>query len=304
MSSKCYFPDKTPALEHTPCPIVDGEDAAPCCGPGRACLSNRLCGSPQGNADQAMLSRGSCTDASWNSWNCPRYCMGDNNSGSGVVQCTNDTLPLYCCVDTATYGSISGCCNDTANLFIVREEANDPKPASNAYSTLSAAKSGSTITATPMSPNTASHGLSSGAQIGLGVGLGVGLSLLICILGLVLQRRYFMARHKDPSVTVWDGMRYGQAAKQSKKQIAELPSDCMRVELKSERDDVELPSTSDESFPSPFGNPARQETRGYPAQNTAQIEGPTVPGTAIHMESVGRGRGATQGSYELPSGWI
>lgn len=71
----CYFRDGSPAAYDTPCSdLTDLPGAAvPCCGPGFSCLDNRLC--YKVNADKSPnLSRGSCTDRSWQSGNCPQMC--------------------------------------------------------------------------------------------------------------------------------------------------------------------------------------------------------------------------------------
>lgn len=108
--SICYFPDGTIPRQDTPC---QSEGESTCCGAGYACLSNNLCKLtehvPNPASDQSEWVRGSCTDRSWKSPNCPNFCVtpsnGDNASGGmGVEKCSvaqdryycinNQTLPL------------------------------------------------------------------------------------------------------------------------------------------------------------------------------------------------------------------
>ena len=69
----CYFPDGSKATSHTPCqdlsPSSDGASA--CCDSADACLESHLCLEQSGGP---MISRGSCTDQTWQSQECSRYC--------------------------------------------------------------------------------------------------------------------------------------------------------------------------------------------------------------------------------------
>jgi hypothetical protein len=68
---KCYYPNGLEAANDHPCDPSDTNSA--CCGGGlgAVCLTNKLCRSPDGNTI-----RGSCTDKSWASADCPQYCLG------------------------------------------------------------------------------------------------------------------------------------------------------------------------------------------------------------------------------------
>ena len=68
---KCYYPNGDLVLADSPCD-PDAEHSA-CCGAppfGVACLSNKLCRTQPGD-----FSRGSCTDPTWQSPECPSFCM-------------------------------------------------------------------------------------------------------------------------------------------------------------------------------------------------------------------------------------
>ena len=64
----CYYPNSTSSVD-TPC--HSDAAASACCHDTDTCLSNGLC-LAQGGGE--LISRGSCTDQSWESPNCPQYC--------------------------------------------------------------------------------------------------------------------------------------------------------------------------------------------------------------------------------------
>jgi hypothetical protein len=67
---RCYYPNGEWSEKDFPCD-PDAETSVCCWGlPGVACLSNKLCVNPNGS-----IVRGSCTDQSWLSGDCPQYCQ-------------------------------------------------------------------------------------------------------------------------------------------------------------------------------------------------------------------------------------
>ena len=66
----CYFPNGQVSHDDHPC---DGNaEHSTCCGgppTGAVCLSNKLCKGIDG-----LLSRGTCTDPTWTSPDCPSFC--------------------------------------------------------------------------------------------------------------------------------------------------------------------------------------------------------------------------------------
>lgn len=96
----CYFPDGiTVATNDVPC---EGSDKSACCGPGFACLSNHICKWTEavaGTKPNTLFFRGSCTDPTFNSENCPLFCLGPGetpNGGIGISQCPNSETLFYC----------------------------------------------------------------------------------------------------------------------------------------------------------------------------------------------------------------
>ena len=80
----CYYPNSTSSVD-TPC--HSDAAASACCNAKDICLSNGLCLSQR---DAEVISRGSCTDQSWESPNCPQHCA-DGTLSSCSVEC----FPLY-----------------------------------------------------------------------------------------------------------------------------------------------------------------------------------------------------------------
>jgi hypothetical protein len=83
---QCYNMDGSIAAHHIACTgFASASDASvPCCEPGRTCLPNGMCSSSGGDPD---LERESCTDQTWKSDNCPKFC------GQGKLVLCN----LICC---------------------------------------------------------------------------------------------------------------------------------------------------------------------------------------------------------------
>ena len=68
----CYFPDGSPSPRDTPCRAPSSGQASPCCPYFDICLDNSLCLAQSGNE---VVTRGTCTDKSWQSSDCPGYCQ-------------------------------------------------------------------------------------------------------------------------------------------------------------------------------------------------------------------------------------
>lgn len=64
----CFYPNGSPANGDILC--QDG-NVSSCCGPNSICLTNGLCLSVE---QPFTLSRGSCTDSTWQSPQCPNVC--------------------------------------------------------------------------------------------------------------------------------------------------------------------------------------------------------------------------------------
>lgn len=64
----CYFPNQAIVLNAYACSLTSNNSA--CCAVGHICLDNGLC--TPGNG---QIIRGGCTDQTWNSPECPQYCL-------------------------------------------------------------------------------------------------------------------------------------------------------------------------------------------------------------------------------------
>ena len=100
-SQSCYYPDGSIAVNDTPC--SSSATGTVCCGPGFACLENRVCqvtteaqeADPNLNK-KIFYVRGSCSDQTWASPGCPNFCIGsqcmDASTTSVIVNLAN-TFP-------------------------------------------------------------------------------------------------------------------------------------------------------------------------------------------------------------------
>ena len=105
-SQLCYFPDGTIALDDPPCNSTAPEST--CCGRTYACLSNSICeatSETRKKPGSATFVRGSCTDASWISDACPKFCLsrgaGERGGTAGIGKCSNGEDDEYYCLDDA-----------------------------------------------------------------------------------------------------------------------------------------------------------------------------------------------------------
>jgi hypothetical protein len=102
----CYYPDGGTAKGDYACNLT--AEHSFCCAVGYNCLDNKICVAV-GNSD---WNRGSCTDKTWNSPECPQFCKNFSSSGgSWLVNCAEDAG--VCCYDTLA-ASPEDCCS--ANL--------------------------------------------------------------------------------------------------------------------------------------------------------------------------------------------
>jgi hypothetical protein len=105
--STCYYPNGDTASGDVPCNSDQSESA--CCGPGYACLSNTICLRTSLAIDGqngVTYVRGSCTDQSWNSPLCPKFCVNANSpyddniaGGQSMGKCENEAADIYYCGD-------------------------------------------------------------------------------------------------------------------------------------------------------------------------------------------------------------
>jgi hypothetical protein len=103
INATCYWQNSTLALD-APSSIAPDDTAcfpdqtnSPCCGTGWTCLSDGVCYIEQdGNP---FYYRGTCTDRTWNSQQCPGWCFAQNsNTSIPLAKCTEaNGEDWYCC---------------------------------------------------------------------------------------------------------------------------------------------------------------------------------------------------------------
>ncbi|KAJ4325467.1 hypothetical protein N0V94_000610 [Neodidymelliopsis sp. IMI 364377] len=223
LAQKCYFPNGGEVASDTVC--NPNALVSACCYDNQACLSNGLCVSDPHDPVKARLHRGTCTDASWKSGNCPRHCLDIDNNGVPVYSCNATTTDSYCCYD--------GCdCNansaseiftfaqspaDVYTVTIIGESFTQTHTSTTSTSTISTASSVATTSASTSASSPASTAPDATASstsapaaaepakksntTALGVGLGVGIPVA-ALLGVgiffLLRRRKNRAAHPAP----------------------------------------------------------------------------------------------------------
>lgn len=102
----CFFPNSTAAAaDMAPCGGAGADTThSHCCNQGWACLSNGLCmaaGQDPAQLAGATLVRGACTDQTWTSPDCPRWCtnaedLDDLNVPQPIAACQAVPGAFYC----------------------------------------------------------------------------------------------------------------------------------------------------------------------------------------------------------------
>jgi hypothetical protein len=105
-SKDCYFPGKANATYHTPCD--DTKEVSACCGADAMCLRNGAC------LEGGRISRGSCTDITWNSSACFPYCR-------------NGSCMFTCCAPQSTSSDLMRTANANVNDTNVIIPCDGPK---------------------------------------------------------------------------------------------------------------------------------------------------------------------------------
>ena len=89
MAHICYFPDGTVAPDDVPC--NSASSASACCNKIDTCLDNHLCLETH---DYTIISRGTCTDSTWQSGECAQFCQDGRLSRSWLLACELRFLQL------------------------------------------------------------------------------------------------------------------------------------------------------------------------------------------------------------------
>ncbi|KAJ5612224.1 hypothetical protein N7510_005418 [Penicillium lagena] len=212
-ATQCYYPNGTPADGDIPC-LGDGTASA-CCGPDAICLSNGLCLAIE---QPFGLSRGSCSDSTWQSDKCPQYCgmaYGPAGGTSLVLLNSTGSDSYYCCNSVVADDNVATCSNsitgDPATPFKVSNAKIVPGVAalsdlvkksklSNATSdaahitietqnqtepTNHAANSSATV----LNPNSNTCDSNNDVAIGAGVGVPLGLLAIVFLIWALWERR-------------------------------------------------------------------------------------------------------------------
>ncbi|RKF76709.1 hypothetical protein GcM1_225066 [Golovinomyces cichoracearum] len=177
VASTCWYPDgSTSEPGHVPCTQITQNPSA-CCASQDACSAG-LCLSIHGTY------RGTCTDQSWNSPNCPmkeyQTCINDPSSQRRY----NRVAPILSCSNPGTsgqsvccgYGNGSSCCGSQFRLDI-------SGPALSPGYDILVAGLGSTGSSNTTNITTVPS--SSSQDIGIKIGLGVGIPLGLLVAGLI-----------------------------------------------------------------------------------------------------------------------
>lgn len=197
-TATCYFPDGSIQSSDIYQPCKSGSNAdgfRMCCGTNRDLagnVPNDTC-RPDGLCDYISVSNGvnqtwreSCTDPTWDSPNCIKFCLDGINEkfnsrskdDAEVTPCGDGT---YCCGAEQT-----DCCSRHEGIYLVNGTPT-PTLSSSARPTLTGA---SAIGGTA---DTSTHKQSSdtGQKVGVGVGVGIGVAVIIAgiLVGIWLRRR-------------------------------------------------------------------------------------------------------------------
>ncbi|KAI9155574.1 hypothetical protein HJFPF1_08160 [Paramyrothecium foliicola] len=125
VSQVCYYPDGSVATEQFPC--TNDEGGTFCCADGEACLANKLCyfnsTSIFDDTFRHFNYRGSCTDKSWQSENCPDYCT-ENKDGRDLAWKCEESDKYHCKLHYQQYTDggdfAEGFCDDADAAFILK----------------------------------------------------------------------------------------------------------------------------------------------------------------------------------------
>ncbi|KAM0800205.1 hypothetical protein BDR22DRAFT_821695 [Usnea florida] len=194
----CYFPDGSISTRDAPCRASSPDQPSPCCAATDVCLDNALCLAQSGSES---ISRGTCTDETWRSSECPQYCQDVYTSvGVGIFTAANGRS--YCCgppnssdtckqttrgsntpfplvagrvIYNRTSGSISPNVSDTTTVTVTSTVVISASPPSSPSQDLTSRPNSSC----PSDKSTA---------VGLGVGVPLGTACL-CALGLLWRQR-------------------------------------------------------------------------------------------------------------------
>lgn len=203
----CFYPDGSRADGDYACNLT--AEASFCCAVGYSCLDNKIC---IGSGDGVQpYNRGSCTDQTWRSPDCPQFCQDFTpGGGSWLVNCDRwaDDKGV-CCYDGLASQPLDCCTNSSAEVLLLDGSADAFYSISSGAATQTRITSSSTTTTattatpertssspvnnspspTPPPPASPPNSLSTGAYVGIAIGAASAVALLCAALYLLHKRR-------------------------------------------------------------------------------------------------------------------
>ncbi|RDW76290.1 uncharacterized protein DSM5745_06282 [Aspergillus mulundensis] len=193
-TATCYYPNGNPATDDVQC--TSGDKSA-CCGSGSICLSNGLC---MGIVQPFGLSRGSCTDPSFEIDECTNACTNiQRNGGCAIIPYNNTEEGVYYCCNSIVNNSTGprpSCAWDTdpftlQSATIIPGAAlleNYAQVSDSDTTNTSTAEQNKTVDCLNAGTNTSSSN-SKEVAIGAGVGVPLGVLALAGIAWALYERR-------------------------------------------------------------------------------------------------------------------
>ncbi|KAF4459501.1 hypothetical protein FALBO_13740 [Fusarium albosuccineum] len=209
--SICHYPS---GRASTDVPCNDNDEESACCGPGMVYLSNRVC-MASGNDLQSphvksTYVRGTCTDKTWRSGNCPSFCINpevdDFDHGMSIERCEGYDNRFYC------INGDNPNCRTRENVLVLGESRReldfdvngfydvDAKHINNQlrqrFDNFGVKRKTRPLETQPVDSQSkerdATTGLSHETTIGIAIGLGSGggLALLAAVVYYVMRRRH------------------------------------------------------------------------------------------------------------------
>jgi hypothetical protein len=196
----CFYPDGSQAQSDHACNLT--AEVSFCCAIGDNCLDNKLCVTK--SDDPQPYNRGSCTDKTWNSPECPRFCLDfSSDGGTWLVNCGDKGV---CCFDVLA-DRPEDCCsvNSSAQnpVLTLDGEATPFTFISSGAATQTRILPTSSTTATTITPtidtspsptpaasdSPPSSNLTISAYVGIAIGIAGAIALLWAAIHLLRKRR-------------------------------------------------------------------------------------------------------------------
>jgi hypothetical protein len=207
----CFYPDTSQAQSDHACNLT--AEVSFCCAIGDKCLDNKLCITDSDDPQVVQpYNRGSCTDKTWNSPECPRFCLDfSSDGGTWLVDCGDQGVCCYdvladrpedCCSANSSAQNPVLTLDGEATAFTLIENgaatqtrimpsssssttATTTTPTSSTSSAVADSPSPTPAAASNSSPDST---LTTGAYVGIAIGIAVAIALL-CVAAYVFRKR-------------------------------------------------------------------------------------------------------------------